>query len=167
MTLIDRCDVFLCVSPVREARGPSSGWYQTRESVLTLIGDSDGRTGWGEASLRPGVVAAAQQLGDLLLGTEPRHSAALLDRLTATTADQWAVSALAVAVDDLAARQLGVPVYELYGGPRRAEGARLRVQCRLSRLTRTRGTMAGRGSAGHRRWFRRHQVPDRALPAAT
>lgn len=120
MTLIDRCDVFLCVSPVREARGPSSGWYQTRESVLTRVGDSDGRTGWGEASLRPGVVAAAQQLADLLLGTEPRHSAALLDRLTATTADQWAVSALAVAVDDLAARQLGVPVYELYGGPRRA-----------------------------------------------
>ena len=44
---------------------------------------------------------------------------ALLDQLTRTTADQWAVSALATAIDDLRARQLGVSVAALYGGRRR------------------------------------------------
>ena len=50
---------------------------------------------------------------------DPRLAGALLDRLTRTTADQWAVSALSVAIDDLRARQLGVSVADLYGGRRR------------------------------------------------
>jgi D-galactarolactone cycloisomerase len=55
----------------------------------------------------------------LLLGQDPQRSGALLDQLTRTTADQWAVSALATALDDLRARQLGVGVAALYGGRRR------------------------------------------------
>lgn len=119
MTAIETCDVFLCVAPVSEPRGPSSGWYDTRESVLVRLRDSDGRAGWGEAALRQGVVGATRELGALLVGQDPQLSGSLLDQLTRTTADQWAVSALAVAVDDLRARQLGVSVAALYGGRRR------------------------------------------------
>lgn len=119
MALIDSCDVYLCIAQVSEARGPSSGWYDTRESLLVRLRDSDGRAGWGEASLRQGAPAAVRELGELLLGRNPQRSGALLDELTRTTADQWAVSALAIALDDLRARQLGVGVAALYGGLRR------------------------------------------------
>ncbi len=119
MPAVDSCDVYLCIAPVSEPRGPSSGWYDTRESVLVRLRDSDGRSGWGEAALRQGVVATARELGELLAGKDPLRSGSLLDQLTRTTADQWAVSALAVALDDLRARQLGVSVAELYGGRRR------------------------------------------------
>ena len=60
MTAIETCDVFLCVTPVSEPRGPSSGWYDTRESVLVRLRDRDGRAGWGEAGLRPGVPAVTR-----------------------------------------------------------------------------------------------------------
>jgi len=119
MAKIDRCDVYLCVADLSEPRGPSSGWYDTRESVLVRLGDSDGRSGWGEAGLRPGVVEAARELGATLPGADPRRAGSLLDQLTRTTADQWAVSALSVALDDLRARQLGISVADLYGGRRR------------------------------------------------
>ena len=119
MALIDTCDVFLCVAPVSEPRGPSSGWYDTRESVLVRLRDRDGRAGWGEAALRQGVPATARELGELLLGQDPQRCGVLLDQLTRTTADQWAVSALAIALDDLRARQLGIGVAGLYGGRRR------------------------------------------------
>ena len=119
MTVIETCDVYLCIAPVSEPRGPSSGWYDTRESVLVRLRDRDGRAGWGEAALRQGVPAAARELGELLVGQDPQRSGALLDQLTRTTADQWAVSALATAIDDLRARQLGVSVAALYGGRRR------------------------------------------------
>jgi D-galactarolactone cycloisomerase len=119
VTAIETCDVYLCIVPVSEPRGPSSGWYDTRESVLVRLRDRDGRAGWGEAGLRQGVPAAARELGELLVGQDPQRSGALLDQLTRTTADQWAVSALAIALDDLRARQLGVGVAALYGGRRR------------------------------------------------
>lgn len=119
MTAIETCDVFLCVAPVSEPRGPSSGWYDTRESVLVRLRDRDGRAGWGEAGLRQGVPAVTRELGELLLDQDPQRCGALLDQLTRTTADQWAVSALAIALDDLRARQLGIGVAGLYGGRRR------------------------------------------------
>lgn len=119
MALITSCDVFLCIAQVSEPRGPSSGWYDTRESVLVRLRDADGQTGWGEAALRPGVPSAARELGKLLISRNPLRSGAVLDQLTRTTADQWAVSALAIALDDLRARQLGVSVADLYGGQRR------------------------------------------------
>ena len=119
MAVIGSFGVHLCVVPVSEPRGPSSGWYDTRESVLVRLADADGVTGWGEAGLRPGVVEAARELAATLLGADPRRAGALLDQLTRTTADQWAVSAIAVALDDLRARQLGISVADLYGGRRR------------------------------------------------
>jgi D-galactarolactone cycloisomerase len=119
MATVESCDVYVCVAQVKEPRGPSSGWYDTRESVLVRLRDSDGRAGWGEAGLRQGVPAAVRELGELLLSKDPLRVGSLLDELTRTTADQWAVSALAIALDDLRARQLAVSIAALYGGRRR------------------------------------------------
>jgi hypothetical protein len=53
MAKIDRCDVYLCVADLSEPRGPSSGWYDTRESVLVRLGDGDGRSGWARPGCGP------------------------------------------------------------------------------------------------------------------
>ncbi|HTX00028.1 MAG TPA: mandelate racemase/muconate lactonizing enzyme family protein [Acidimicrobiales bacterium] len=119
MSTVERCRVHLLVQHLSERRGPSCAWYDSRESVLVRLVDSDGRTGWGEACLRPGVVEAASQLGAGLVGLDASQHSVLVDGLQASSADPWAVSALAIALDDLRARALGVPVADLYGGRRR------------------------------------------------
>jgi D-galactarolactone cycloisomerase len=119
VSTIERCVVHLLVQELSETRGPSCAWYDSRESVLVRLVDSDGRTAWGEAGLRPGVVGAARELGAGLVGADPLAHKALVDGLQRTSADPWAVSALSIALDDLRARQLGVPVSALYGGRRR------------------------------------------------
>jgi D-galactarolactone cycloisomerase len=119
VSAIERCAVHLLVQQLAETRGPSCAWYDSRESVLVRLVDGDGRTGWGEAGLRPGVVEAARQLGGGLVGSDPLASNLLLDRLQQSSADPWAVSALSIALDDLRARTLEVPVAALYGGRRR------------------------------------------------
>ncbi len=153
MAKIDRFDVYLCVADVSEPRGPSSGWYRTRESVLVRLGDADGQAGWGEAGLRPGVVEAARELGVTLLGANPRHAGSLLDQLTRTTADQWAVSAISVAIDDLRARQVGLSIADLYGGRRRD-------------AVRAYASMAGTTPPGSPRSFGRPRPPRRSPRAS-
>lgn len=119
MTTISRCQVHLLVEQLAETRGPSCAWYNSRESLLVRMVDSDGRSGWGETCLRPGVVEATRELGAALVGADPLSNSALIDQLQRSSADPWAVSALSIALDDLRARALGVPVAALYGGRRR------------------------------------------------
>ena len=71
MTSIAQCRVHLLVEPLAETRGPSCAWYSSRESLLVRLTDNDGRSGWGETSLRPGVVEAARELGASLVGADP------------------------------------------------------------------------------------------------
>ena len=84
MAKIDRCDVYLCMADLSEPRGPSSGWYDTRESVLVRLADTDGQVGWGEAGLRPGVVEAARELGATLPGAGIHDWQALLIEIALT-----------------------------------------------------------------------------------
>lgn len=119
MSTITHCQVHLLVEPLSETRGPSCAWYSSRESVLVRLVDSDGRTGWGETCLRPGVIEAARELGGGLVGRDPLGNGVLIDQLQRSSADPWAVSALSIALDDLRARVLDVPVATLYGGRRR------------------------------------------------
>ncbi len=116
---IDHVEVFRLTQPVAIPTGPSGATYTHRSSVLVRLRDTDGVTGWGETYARAGVTAAIGEIGDLLLGRDPADSRALLDALRIASADQLAVSALAIALDDLRARRLGVPITALYGGRRR------------------------------------------------
>ena len=59
------------------------------------------------------------EIGEQLVGHDAVRARPLLDALRIATADQFAISALAIAVDDLRARLLGVPISALYGGRRR------------------------------------------------
>jgi D-galactarolactone cycloisomerase len=117
---IQRVEVFRLSQPVAAPMGPSGATYSNRQSVLVKLHDGDGVDGWGETYARTGVAATVEELGDVLVGRDPADARALLDDLRIAAADQLAVSALAIALDDLRARKLGVPVAALYGGRRRS-----------------------------------------------
>src|SRR4030088_2198369 len=90
------------------------------------ISTDDGLVGWSEYNESfggPGVSAAIDHLAPSLLGKDPRpfeaHVALLqaLRRPAAGGMVQQAVGAIENALLDLKAKALGVPVYELFGGP--------------------------------------------------
>ena len=116
---ITSVETFLLVHRLSETRGPSCAWYDSRESVLVKIADSDGVAGWGETALRPGVIGAIEGLSTLLIGEDPLRERKLWSALALASVDGWAIGALSIALDDLRARRLGVPVSALYGGARR------------------------------------------------
>jgi D-galactarolactone cycloisomerase len=112
-------DIFEIEHAVSVPAGPSGVTYDRRSAVLVRLEDGAGRTGWGETYRRPGVFAILDELAGCLLGREPGQYLRLTDDLAARSPDRLAVSAIAIALDDLRARQLGVPVADLYGGRRR------------------------------------------------
>jgi D-galactarolactone cycloisomerase len=116
---IQRVEVFRLSQPVSAAAGPSGATYRERNSILVRLRDSDGFDGWGETYARVGVAAAIEEVGEVLIGRDAADARPLLDALRIATADGLAFSALAIALDDLRARRLGVPVSMLYGGRRR------------------------------------------------
>jgi len=118
-TEITNARVYLLVHDLAAPRGVSCAWASTRESVLVKLTDAAGLSGWGEAALRPGVVAALQELSSMTVGRQPQDARALADLVSSTAADRWAISALSIAIDDLRGRQLGASVAGLYGGGRR------------------------------------------------
>jgi L-alanine-DL-glutamate epimerase-like enolase superfamily enzyme len=88
----------------------------------------DGTVGWAEYNETfggVGVTAAIDGLVPHLIGKDPRAREAIVTTLYAVRRQapggiaQQAIAAIENALLDLAARKLGVPVYELLGGPQR------------------------------------------------
>ena len=105
------------------------------ETLLVRITDEDGTYGIGESVCTPKVVQAmieqetihfwSQGIGDLLVGADPVEARALYDRIYHGSFYHGrrgtfiqAMSAIDIALWDLAGKQLGVPVYKLLGGAR-------------------------------------------------
>lgn len=105
------------------------------ETLLVRITDEDGTYGIGESVCTPKVVKAmvdqetihfwSQGIGDLLIGADPVEARALYDRIYHGSFYHGrrgtfiqAMSAVDIALWDLAGRQLGLPVYKLLGGAR-------------------------------------------------
>lgn len=112
-------DLFEIEHAVSVPAGPAGVTYGRRSAVLVRLEDGDGRTGWGETYRRPGTLAILDELAGGLLGRQPGDHSRLADELSVRCPDRMAVSAAAIALDDLRARQLGIPVASLYGGSRR------------------------------------------------
>lgn len=118
---VERADVYVVSAPIEPPAGVSIGLASSHEYVLVRVTDTAGRVGWGETYLLPGGESVAADLATLVLGQFPtamRRHRAVLARTRASTYSQ---SAILIALDDLRARQLEVPLHELYGGPTRAE----------------------------------------------
>jgi D-galactarolactone cycloisomerase len=99
--------------------GPAGVTYRHRECLVVRVEDGDGVVGWGETYVAPGLAAVARELGTTLIGHDPSLARSALDALFETGSDSMAISAWAIALDDLRGRQLGLPISQLYGGARR------------------------------------------------
>jgi L-alanine-DL-glutamate epimerase-like enolase superfamily enzyme len=117
----------------------------TVDTVVIRLMDSEGRTGIGESDASPEAVKAfletptahiwARHASEVLIGADPVEIAALWERLYESTFYSGrrglgihALSAVDLALHDLAGKQLGLPAYKLMGGARRE---RLRPYCTI------------------------------------
>ena len=100
-----------------------AGW---RVFSFLKIGTDDGVVGYSEYNESygsKGLTGVIMGLGELLIGRDPRPIEAIVAELYARTRQapggmiQQAIAALENALLDIKAKALGIPVYELLGGP--------------------------------------------------
>ena len=130
------------VAAPEQARDDLDG---TVDTVILRVTDEDGRHGIGETDAPPAVVKSfvemptahlwSRNLTEVLIGQDPLETAGLWQKMYEGTF--WpgrrglgihALSAIDVALHDLAGKQLGVPAYKLMGGARREK---LRPYCTI------------------------------------
>lgn len=100
----------------------------TRNQCIVKVETDDGVYGWGESGLSGrelAVVGAIQHFRDFLVGKNPLNISAIWQELYRSNYFEGgrvlsaAISAIDIALYDLAGRALGVPVYQLLGGKHR------------------------------------------------
>jgi D-galactarolactone cycloisomerase len=118
---IERVEAFVLRAPIDPRRGVSIAWAAEHGYVLVRLEDEDGAVGWGETYLVTGALAAIDAARPLLVGRSPDDASAILRAVRDTTEHPYATSAISIALDDLRARRLGVPIAALYGGAMRSD----------------------------------------------
>jgi D-galactarolactone cycloisomerase len=116
-------------SPLAEPFAFSQGWVKQRSATLLEILTDEGITGWGEAfaqGLEPPEISAVvidKALRPLLIGADPLDTEVLWHRMYHMTRDYGrkgsvvsGISAVDIALWDLAGKFHEVPVYKLLGG---------------------------------------------------
>lgn len=114
-------EIFDLTCPLERPFGWSQGWLDQRSTTLVKITTDDGLVGWGEgaaASLIDGLLAP------LLIGQDPMDRAGLWERMfhalyngnNAVGLAGSALSALDIALWDLAGKATGLPICALLGG---------------------------------------------------
>ena len=111
------------VTPVPVSAGTAFGG---RNYMFVKIETDEGITGWGEATSGPMAVATmVEEFGELLIGKEPgrieQHWQTLYHHfhVRGGVVQMSAISGIEIALWDIKGKALGVPVYELLGGPMR------------------------------------------------
>jgi L-rhamnonate dehydratase len=141
MSKIERLEVIPLAAPVQSADDLDG----TTETVVVRVFDADGRSGIGETDAPAEVVKSflemptahlwSRNMSEVLIGADPIELAANWQRMYEGVF--WpgrrglgvhALSAVDVALHDLAGKQHGVPAYKLMGGARRE---RLRPYCTI------------------------------------
>jgi len=115
--------------PLTQPFAFSQGWVHKRSATIVEIGTDSGITGWGEAfnqGLEPPQISAAAidfALKPLILGADPLETEVLWHRMYHQTRDFGrkgsvvaAISAVDIALWDIAGKHFGVPVATLLGG---------------------------------------------------
>ena len=116
-------------SPLSQPFAFSQGWVATRSATLVEISTDSGPVGWGEAFAQgleaPEISAAAIEhaLAPLLIGADPLEIEVLWHRMYHRTRDFGrkgsvvaAISAIDIALWDIAGKHYGVAVAKLLGG---------------------------------------------------
>jgi len=116
-------------SPLDQPFAFSQGWVKRRSATLVEVITDEGLSGWGEAfaqGLEPPQIAVAtieSALKPLLLGADPLDTEVLWHRMYHMTRDYGrkgsviaAISAIDIALWDIAGKAFEVPVHRLLGG---------------------------------------------------
>jgi len=116
-------------SPLSEPFAFSQGWVRQRSATLVEVLTDQGISGWGEAfaqGLEPPEIAATiidKALRPLLVGADPLDSEVLWHRMYHMTRDYGrkgsviaSISAVDIALWDIAGKFYDVPIYKLLGG---------------------------------------------------
>src|SRR5215217_4774516 len=124
-------------SPLSEPFAFSQGWVRQRSATLVEVLTDEGISGWGEAfaqGLEPPEIAATvidKALRPLVVGADPLDTEVLWHRMYHMTRDYGrkgsviaAISAVDIALWDIAGKARGEPIYALLGGKTRD-----RVRC--------------------------------------
>ena len=103
-------------------------WSSHRNQLIVKVETDDGHYGWGESGVSGrelAVQGAVEHFRQFLLGRDPRRIGALWQEMYRGQYFEGgriltgAISAIDIALHDLVARNLGVPVYQLLGGAQR------------------------------------------------
>jgi galactonate dehydratase len=103
-------------------------WVGFRNQLLVKVETDEGLYGWGESGLSGrelAVVGAVNHYREFLIGQEARQIGALWQKMYRSQYFEGrrvlaaAISAIDIALYDLNAKSLGVPVYQLLGGKQR------------------------------------------------
>src|SRR5215813_5611035 len=116
-------------SPLSEPFAFSQGWVRQRSATVIEVLTDEGISGWGEAfaqGLEPPQIAVAaieSALKPLVLGADPLETEVLWHRMYHQTRDYGrkgsvisAISAVDIALWDIAGKARGLPVHKLMGG---------------------------------------------------
>jgi D-galactarolactone cycloisomerase len=144
---ISQIKTYALQTPLTQPFAFSQGWVNRRSATLVEVITDEGISGWGEAfaqGLEPPQIALAaieSALAPLLIGANPLDSEVLWHRMYHATRDFGrkgsviaAISAVDIALWDIAGKTIGVPVHQLVGG-----AFRTRVQAYATGFYRTTG----------------------------
>ena len=117
---ITAVEVFDLKAPIDRPFGWSQGWIDQRSTTLVKISTDQGIDGWGEG----GGSGLVRQLTPLLIGQDPMDRVGLWERMFAGLYNAnlavglggSALSAVDIALWDLAGKAAGLPVCQLLGG---------------------------------------------------
>jgi galactonate dehydratase len=107
---------------------PYPVWVGTRNQLLVKIETDQGVFGWGESGLsgrEKAVAGALEHYREFLIGRDPMQIGAIWQEMYRSQyfeggrVLQAAISAIDIALYDIAGKALGVPVYQLLGGKHR------------------------------------------------
>jgi D-galactarolactone cycloisomerase len=121
--------IHILKTPLTEPFAFSQGWVRQRVATLVEVITDEGISGWGEAfaqGLEPPEIAATvidKALRPLVMGADPRDTEVLWHRMYHMTRDYGrkgsvvaGISAVDMALWDIAGKFYNVPVYQLLGG---------------------------------------------------
>jgi galactonate dehydratase len=103
-------------------------WFDPRNLLIVKIETDEGYYGWGESGLvgrELAVQGAVTHFREFLIGQDPMRIGALWQKMYRSQYFEGgrvltgAIAAIDIALHDLVARKLGVPVYQLLGGSHR------------------------------------------------
>jgi D-galactarolactone cycloisomerase len=126
---ISQIKTYALQTPLTQPFAFSQGWVNRRSATLVEVITDEGISGWGEAfaqGLEPPQIALAaieSALAPLLIGANPLDTEVLWHRMYHATRDFGrkgsviaAISAVDIALWDIAGKAYGVPVHQLLGG---------------------------------------------------